>query len=66
MQTERLLLRFPDGTNEWRAPPTMPDVGLIVRRGDQEWVVAGIEDTADDLAVSILKRVPKTPRRDAV
>ena len=44
----------------------MPDVGLIVRRGDQEWVVAEIEDTADDLAVAILKRVPNTPRRDAM
>jgi hypothetical protein len=36
-----------------------------VRRGDHEWVVTEIENTTEDLAVAILKRVPKTSGRDA-
>jgi hypothetical protein len=61
MPFDRLLLRYSDGYNEWRQPPTVPDVGTTVRRGDHEWVVTEIENTTEDLAVAILKRVPKTP-----
>jgi hypothetical protein len=32
MKTERLLLRFSDGTGEWQTPATAPDVGSIIRR----------------------------------
>ena len=65
MPSERLLLRYSDGTNEWRSPPTVPDVGSTVRRGDHEWIVVEVESTTDELAVAILKRVPTTPGQDA-
>jgi hypothetical protein len=65
MPFDRLLLRYSDGYNEWRQPPTVPDVGTTVRRGDHEWVVTEIENTTEDLAVAILKRVPKTSGRVA-
>jgi hypothetical protein len=56
----RLLLRYSDGTNERREPPTVPDLGAIVRRAGQEWVVASIETDGDNM-VAVLRRVPKQP-----
>jgi hypothetical protein len=60
--SDRIILRFSDGTSEWRQPTTVPEVGSTVTRGDQEWVVTEIESTTDELAVAILKRAPKQPR----
>jgi hypothetical protein len=59
MQTGRLLLRYSDGTNEWRAPPTVPDLGAIIRRAGHEWVVASIETDNEDVIVAVLRRAPK-------
>ena len=65
MPSDRLILRFADGTSEWRQPTTVPEVGSTLHRGDQEWVVTEIESTTDELAVAILRRVPKGPGQDA-
>lgn len=62
MPSERLILRFSDGTSEWRQPAAnVPEVGSTLQRGDQEWVVTEIESETDDLTVAILKRAPKQP-----
>jgi hypothetical protein len=57
---QRLLLRYSDGTSEWRDPPTVPDVGTLLNRVGQEWVVASIEADSDDITVAVLRRAPKT------
>jgi hypothetical protein len=59
MQTGRLLLRYSDGTNEWREPPTVPEPGTVVRRAGQQWVVDSIETENDDVTVAVLRREPR-------
>ena len=56
---ERLLLRYSDGTNEWRDPPTVPNLGAVVRHAGQQWIVAAIENESD-VTIAILRRAPKT------
>jgi hypothetical protein len=58
MKTERLLLRYSDGTSEWQTPATVPDLGSTIRRAGQQWVVASIE-TESDVIVAVLRRAPK-------
>jgi hypothetical protein len=60
MKIDRLLLRFSDGTSEWQTPGTVPEVGAIVRRGGQEWIVASIDADTQDAAVVLLRRAPRT------
>lgn len=60
VKADRLLLRFSDGTSEWQTPGTVPEVGAIVRRGGQEWIVASIDADTQDAAVVLLRRAPRT------
>lgn len=60
MKTHRLLLRFSDGASEWQTPGTVPEVGAIVRRGDQEWIVGAINADTEDATVVLLRRAPKS------
>jgi hypothetical protein len=55
----RLLLRYTDGTCEWREPPTVPELGTTIRRAGQEWLVASIEDLSDDVTLAVLRREEK-------
>jgi len=59
----RLILRFSDGTSESRQPATVPELGAVVRRGGQDWVVASI-DTDSDVTVVELRRAPKEDLTD--
>jgi hypothetical protein len=55
----RVLLRYTDGTCEWREPPTVPELGATIRRAGHEWLVASIEDLSDGVTVAVLRREPK-------
>lgn len=59
MKTDCLLLRFSDGTSEWQTPGTVPEVGAIIRRAGQEWIVASIDADTHDVAVVRLRRGPR-------
>jgi hypothetical protein len=61
MRVERLLLQYSDGGCEWRQPATVPDVGEIITRAGQRWIVASIDSDTEDMTVVVLRRAPKAP-----
>lgn len=65
MRSDRLLLRYSDGTSEWRDPPTVPSLGSIIRRAGQEWTVAAIDTDEENVTIVALRRSPKATLSDA-
>lgn len=61
MRVERLLLKYSDGSCEWRQPAIVPDVGTIIRRAGQQWIVASIQTGTEDMTVVVLRRAPRAP-----
>ena len=59
MPSERLLLRFSDGTSEWRIPATAPEIGSTFARGDEEWEVIAVDSYSNQLIIAALRRLPK-------
>ena len=59
MQPERVRLHYSDGSTEWRQPPTVPEIGTVVRRAGKTWVVASIAQEGD-VATIVLRRVEAT------
>jgi hypothetical protein len=55
MPSNRQVLRFPDGENEWRLPASPLSVGDRVGRRLREWVVVSVDEKDPDLTVVILR-----------
>ena len=58
-RVERLLLRYSDGSCEWRVPAIVPDLGAIIRRSGKRWIVISMETDRNDVTVAVLRRAPK-------
>jgi hypothetical protein len=56
----RLLLKYSDGSTEWRMPPTVPEIGDTVRRSGNTWIVTELDLKTDGVIVAMLRRVSST------
>ena len=59
MKTERVLLGFYTGINEWYEPPAVPELGAIIKRAGQAWIVTAIQTEGEDVIVAVLRPAPR-------
>jgi hypothetical protein len=57
-ESKLVTVRYSDGTTEFRMSERSPDVGDILRRDGDNWVVEEVEETDDGSTVVTLRPRP--------